>query len=207
MGLKYENYRDLFIMVIEHFGNRFNSIKMLELGCQQIRRKTYPIDSPLRKHNTTKSYFTSLGIEHISVDINNKYGSLKMDLSQPLNKPEWNNYFDCVTNLGTIEHIDQNKIVGQYYAFKTVHDCCKSIMIHVLPTNPTKGHCLYRYAPSFVDKLAKSNNYTVMHKSIWPPDVGVNLLRFVYKKNEDRPFMSLQDFVSMSEGEITERPL
>jgi len=202
MGLKYENYNTIIVKAMNYFGDDFNKIKMLELGCQQIRRKTYPYGSPVRSFSTTKEYFTSLGIEHVSIDMNGKFGSLKIDLSHTVDKPEWKNYFDCVTNLGTIEHIDQNGMEGQHNAFKFVHDCNKlnGLMIHLAPLHGfIKGHCFYRYTEQFVEKLACNNNYEILHNDIWTVNENVRLLRFIYKKNSQQDFMSLNSFIEMNE--------
>lgn len=62
---------------------------MLELG----RKKTNGIP--------WKRYFEGLDIIHTSVDIKGGYGSLKKDLTEPLNLGT----FDMVTNIGTTEHV------------------------------------------------------------------------------------------------------
>jgi len=200
MGLKLHNYNETILIAMNYFGDKFNSINMLELGNQKIRGKTYPIDHPCRKFNTTKEYFKSLGINHISVDINGKNGALSLNLGVPFNKVEWLGYFDCVTNLGTLEHVDIDGLNGQYNAFKNVHDCTKvnGLIVHVLPLN-LRGHCPYSYQEGIIEKLASFNEYILIHKNITPRGIDGALFRIVYKKNTDYNFMSFEDFIMMNE--------
>lgn len=66
---------------------------MLELGNKKNGEYTY------------KAFFESLGYYHVSVDWNGKDGALKMDLREPLNLGT----FDMVTNIGTSEHVGDQR--------------------------------------------------------------------------------------------------
>jgi len=127
----------------------FLGVRVCELGNQHIRHE-------LVQHNTGKSWFASLGAEHVSVDINGEDGSLPMDLSRPLPE-EWRESFDLVTNFGTSEHV-----VGQYQLFKNIHDILKvgGCWIHCVPRRgsyPT--HSPFKYEAAFFSNLSKFNGY------------------------------------------------
>jgi hypothetical protein len=76
--------------------------RMLELGCKVNRGRAY------------KTYFESLGYEHISLDWNGDWGSLVRDLRKPL----WEEFgtFDMVSNIGTTEHVTGDKTISDYMA-------------------------------------------------------------------------------------------
>lgn len=133
MGLRYTVFTELIEKTLKYFSD--TNIAMLELGNQIVRQGTYPKNYPIRKFRTAKDYFKSIGINHVSIDRNGKSRSMPLNLAKPIDKKEWKNYFDCVTDLGTIEHVCQNGLEGQYYSFKNVHDFCKvnGYMLHCLP--------------------------------------------------------------------------
>jgi len=133
--------------------------KMLELGCQEIRRL---VKERLLSKGTSRSYFKSIGIKHTSIDKKGCHRSHKKDLTIPLGE-DYYNRFDIVTNSGTTEHIVPLK--GQYPAFKNIHLCTKveGIMLHILPgIGKYYGHCQTYYDKRFFKMLAKLNNYDIV---------------------------------------------
>ena len=64
-----------------------NGLKMLELGNQVIRPDKQITET------TGKAYFTRLGYEHTSVDLNGLDGALVKDLSKLEDFTEFKNYF------------------------------------------------------------------------------------------------------------------
>ena len=101
----------------EHIGQVYDSVdglKMLELGNQVIRP-----DKQIRE-TTGKLYFTNLGYEHTSVDLNGLDGALIKDLSKLEDFAEYKEYFDVITNAGTIEHVEPFE--KQHTAFLNVHN-------------------------------------------------------------------------------------
>ena len=135
--------------------------RMLELGNQCIR------DARVAER-TGKEYFTRLGAEHISIDLNGRDGALKIDLSAPMDRHGWREYFDIVTNCGTAEHVEPHE--AQYQCFKNIHDCLKAggIAIHLLPDihelrdrGCWKRHCNNYYSREFVEMLAQHNGYRI----------------------------------------------
>lgn len=142
---------------------------MLELG-------NIKIDSPERP--TAKKYFTDLGIQHTSFDINGQDGAIPVDLSQPVD-PSYYQQFDIVTNFGTSEHISD-----QFTVFENIHDCCVDggFMVHSIPLEGYwKDHCPYHYKKGFPEELARLNNYEIVHSKISPRRRNF-LVNFVARK-------------------------
>ena len=132
--------------------------KMLELGCQNIRDK---IRSQLKSKASARSYFNSIGISTVSIDITGCNYSKIVDLRKPIDDI-YHNRFDIITNSGTTEHVVP--FDGQYQAFKNIHLCAKrgAVMIHILPEKRKYlGHCQTYYSQKFFKLLAKNNNYEI----------------------------------------------
>jgi|TARA_X000000950_G_scaffold218249_1_gene262675 hypothetical protein len=151
----------------DQIGKVYNSIdglKMLELGNQVIRpdKKIY--------ETTGKEYFTRLGYHHISVDLNGLDGALTKDLSKLEDFIEYKEYFDVITNAGTIEHVEPYE--SQYTAFLNVHNSLKigGIAIHIGPDIEftKKGHCQYYYDLSFWENITKLSDYEFIDTAVLP---------------------------------------
>jgi len=127
-----------------------NGLSMLEYGDQMVRANG---------NQPAKLYFQSLGVNHVSIDLNGLFGALPMDLSKPLGD-DFHDKFDIVTNSGTTEHI---QIDGQYECFKNAHLCCRigGLMIHVVPKcgQFIKSHGYVYYSKGFFNYLASVNGY------------------------------------------------
>jgi len=87
---------------------------MLELGNKKNDKGVY------------KTYFESLGIEHVSIDLNGRDGALKFDLTLPI----YIEPFDMITNFGTSEHVHDQQALWQ-----NVHHLLKvnGILVSVTP--------------------------------------------------------------------------
>lgn len=99
-------------------------LRILELGAQNLY-------DTLNYGKVAKYVFESEGFEHVSIDIIEHQGALKIDLREPFDL----GLFDLVTNYGTVEHID-----GPLYTpFLNIHNATKlnGIMIH---ENPKTGN-------------------------------------------------------------------
>jgi len=130
----------------------FDNCCMGELGNQRMVYGSY--------NGPAKMYFESKKIRHTSFDINNKDGSIKIDLSKPIPKKYFNK-FDIVTNAGTSEHITN----AQFEVFKNIHDLCKvgGYMIHSIPQKGCWGnHCPHKYTKYFIKKIAQANQYKIL---------------------------------------------
>lgn len=138
----------------------------------------------------SKEYFTALGYDHTSIDLNGREDSLVIDLRYPITDSEHDlkNRFDFTLDIGTVEHID-----NQYMAFKNIHDMCKveGIFIHTLPREKYwMGHCKYKYNLKFFEDLASYNDYEILTLKI---DNEKDILCSI-KKTKDNDFMTESDF-------------
>lgn len=157
-------------------------IQMLELGNQKLRDVEDKVE-------LAKEYFSNLGIQHTSFDINNKDGAIKVDLCKPLDK-KYIERFDIVTDFGTIEHIE-----NQPQVFCNVHDACKvgGYMIHSLPLEKYwNGHCPYHYQEIFPNNLAKKNAYELIFQEI-KPRRKEKFINFIYKRTNNNSFIFTTD--------------
>jgi len=117
---------------------------MFEFGNQKMRCYEVKWDIP------AKEYFQSLGIEHVSLDLNGKDGALKRNILDPVDDL---GEFDVVTNFGSSEHIDPE---SQPKVFEHLHQLCKTggYMIHHVPeVGSWKGHGKYYYTVDFFRHL------------------------------------------------------
>jgi len=168
-----------------------NNIDLLELG-DQIFYKNHPtvgiLDSNFQ-FEIAKDYYESKGINHTSIDFNGQNRSIPFDLSQPLPE-EFHNKFDIITNVGTIEHVEND----QYTAFKNVHMCLKTngLFMSFMPKvdNFDHSHCPWFYNMDFFKNLSGELNYTIHHigELLYPNlDMGI-LITCVLQKNENKDF-------------------
>lgn len=159
--------------------------KMLELGNQRFSRREW------MGARTGKAYFSKRGVEHISLDFNGKDGAVALDLSEAIDKPEWSNHFDIITNSGTTEHVEP--FSAQFTCFGNLHHWLKpgGIFIHIVPaieelerTGRWKNHCNHYYSAAFFEMLAHENDYDLIESTV------INDLRSAcLRKTQDAPFM------------------
>jgi hypothetical protein len=153
MGLKLFDI-NLLKDTLEKNGLQYNGLKMLQLGDQIIR-----IDGKVR----AKAYFESLGAFVFSIDINGKGGSVPIDLSKPIDMPEYNSYFDIITNCGTSEHVSDH-----IQCFANMDYFCKQngLIYNLVPREGfwyNRSHRdVHRYNNYFFEKWANDNGYLVL---------------------------------------------
>lgn len=187
MGLK-RSYIDFINQAIQKtHGDNFKNLKMLELGDQVIKKKSGI------KESTGKLYYQSLGVDHISVDLNGQRGSLVKDLTNPEEFSEFHNYFDVVTNSGTSEHVEPFE--SQYECFKIMHDSTKinGVIIHLVPDveqrdmfNRYIDHCKFYYSMQFFKTLQKICDYDMISLKIIDGLVCAALIKKQQNFNIDR---------------------
>lgn len=170
MGLKVKYLKFFFASLrIAGIVLPYTNIRMAELGNQRMKYKGDPelagyvkkfidvkdgcIDAP----KTGKEFFTALGFDHTSFDINGKDGALPIDLTEPLPAEHFEKY-DIVTNFGTTEHIKK-----QTAAFKNIHNLLKrgGIAIHIVPLEGgiLGHHGVYQYSYDFFEMLCLRHKY------------------------------------------------
>ena len=124
--------------------------RMLELGNKKTGDVSY------------KSYFESLGFEHVSVDWNGEDGALPLDLRDPL--PDWPP-FDMVTNFGTTEHVVDN----QSAVWANIHRMVKvgGVYIGMCPSpEDWWWHGEWYVPPEWYREFAGINGYEIEHLAI-----------------------------------------
>jgi SAM-dependent methyltransferase len=110
-------------------------------------------DGPL-----TEDFYRALGFtDYLAIDVNTKYGSVVMDLNRDLaGELGFRRTFDLVTNLGTGEHVfDQRRVL------ENVHDLTApgGVMVHVMPFVNWLNHGFYNFHPVLYTDLAAANDY------------------------------------------------
>jgi hypothetical protein len=167
-------------------GVDYKGLTLLELGNQEYGSVS------------AKSVYEAQGVNHTSIDLNGRDGSLPLDLSSDITK-HFNNKFDVITNYGTTEHVE-----NQYGVFKNIHSLCKpagGIMIHGVPLiDNWTGHCRYYYSLGFFKELSYICNYKIIDLFVLDTDYYVspnNLVMAVLVKQSDPSFMSEQKFNSI----------
>lgn len=135
--------------------------------------------APMDRAGKVADYYKALGFdEYVAIDVNEKFGSIKMDLNE--NLKEFYGYekqFDLVTNNGTGEHIFDQAMV-----FKNMHQLTTTggLMLHVMPFVHWENHGFYNYNPILYLDLASANAYEVVRLSLasrWGDEILVNVER------------------------------
>ena len=156
--------------------------KMIELGAQRMSGEF--------KVNYGYEHFKDLGYEVTSIDVIPEGYAVIKDLRVPSHFEEWPEYFDVLTNFGTIEHVSPTK--NHYDVWKICHDIVRpgGYYYHVMPDSEILktnglwwGHCNHYYNKEFFELLAKENNYTILGIEYEIANIVV-----LYKKNLDSEF-------------------
>ena len=87
MGLKNPFIKQMIQWIKDDFES-LDNIKMLEFGNQVVRPGHGYFET------TGKDLWTNRGVNHTSVDVNGKHGSLVRDLSELNDFTQWENHFD-----------------------------------------------------------------------------------------------------------------
>jgi 2-polyprenyl-3-methyl-5-hydroxy-6-metoxy-1,4-benzoquinol methylase len=178
MGVR-KDWLDFTFEAIDSTGLRLEALEMCELGNQEIN--VDGID-----YKTAKQYFESLGIRHISIDLNGLDGALIFDLSKPIHSEALLGRFDVVTNFGTSEHVE-----NQYHCFQNIHNFTKKggLCVHAIPKiGHWKDHCEYYYDPSFFKKLAELCNYSIVKEATFSsvgPDTELACAALIKRENSE----------------------
>lgn len=180
-------------------GKGYSDINIVELGNQIIN---YEVRQSLgiNTGHIAKNYFTSLGCNHISIDINGEDGALPIDLGSDFSKANLINRFDILTNHGTTEHVETD----QYKCWENIHNLVKKngIYIHFLPKAyefcPT--HCNWFYTEDFFIYISERLGYKVLFNSeiVYPEKEHGTILGFVFKKEKEYPFNNVDKEVFYS---------
>src|SRR5580658_9378358 len=127
-----------------------------------------------------REFWTWLGLNYASIDIDGSPGSIPLDLNYDEVPTELVGRYDIVTNFGTTEHV-----ANQLQSFKIIHDLAAAgaLMLHVLPAGGMPNHGLVSYNPKFFWMLGRSNGYKIafmtMGQSERNSGLPQNLLEFL----------------------------
>lgn len=172
--------------IIHKLNLNWHDLRICEMG--SIEHKISP-------RMSAKEYYLSHRHvkEHISIDINGEWGSLPLDLNQPLSV-EFSKRFDLVTNYGTGEH------VYNQYSLDSVVKLGGGVMIHALTLlGKWHGHCRYHYPLLFAVKLAEASSYDIINiiqQLKNPTDLDTELILVAYRKTR-KEFISEKEFIKL----------
>jgi len=179
MAIHYDDIVLLMFYVKLVFGKKYKNLKMLELGDQCIWKNKEKVwkffigDSNIECNSDNviicKKFFSKLGFDHTSYDINNKNGAEKVNISSLIQNID--KKYDIITDYGTVEHVGQycSDLTlfenPQYNCFKNIHNLLKinGIVVHCIPApNNWPKHGLFEYSLDFFKNLAIKNNYKIL---------------------------------------------
>lgn len=158
-------------MILDN-GFIFEGLKMCELGNQLIM-------DDYTSFSIAKKYYESLGVKHISIDWNGKDGAIVLDFNKKIDIGK----FDVVTNVGFIEHIENEKQCNE-----NIHNLIKrnGIVIHIAPkiNNYIKHKCFRWFDEKWFYDLAKLKKYEILDIGIINPKQkkGFDCIRCTFKK-------------------------
>jgi hypothetical protein len=142
-----------------------------------------------------REFWTWLGLNYASIDIDGSPGSIPLDLNYDEVPAELLGRYDMVTNFGTTEHV-----ANQLQSFKIAHDLATpgGLMLHVLPASGGLNHGLVSYNPKFFWMLGRSNGYKIafmtMGQSERNSGLPQNLLEFLalYEPQAEKDFAAFR---------------
>jgi hypothetical protein len=119
-----------------------------------------------------REFWTWLGLNYASIDIDGSPGSIPLDLNYDKVPVELVGRYDIVTNFGTTEHV-----ANQLQSFKIIHDLAATgaIMLHVLPAGGAPNHGLVSYNPKFFWMLGRGNGYKIAFMTMGQSDRDAGL--------------------------------
>jgi hypothetical protein len=106
-------------------------------------------------------YYRLLGFaDYVAIDVNDRYGSLVMDLNRDLVRDyDYRETFQLVTNNGTGEHV-----FNQDAIYRNVHQLTVpgGLMLHVMPFYEFVNHGFFAIQPNLYPALARANDYRLL---------------------------------------------
>lgn len=175
--------------------DNLHGIRLCELGNTHLRRTAKNIIG--KEYRTAHTYYNSLGIDCVSIDINGLDGALPLDLNKPI-PSRFVGIFDFLVDSGTSEHIE-----NQYELFRSIFRMLKvgGIFIHMVPAeNNWAGHGIWRYSVAWFERLVKLCCYRKIDHRITDIDYMYefnwkDLIFFSGQKTEWSEFCSVGEFV------------
>jgi hypothetical protein len=179
-----KQFKDFEETLLKELNISYRGLVLCELGAQQ------------QGVISAKEIYEAAGVDHTSIDLNGIWGSLMIDLGEPV-PASFENKFDLITNYGTAEHVN-----NQFGVYSNVHKMCKEngIMIHGAPlVGNWPNHCRYYYTENFYKELSRLAGYEIIKMYIlkdgfftYPNELVITALRKT--RNE---FISESEFNSI----------
>lgn len=123
-----------------------------------------------------EDYYRFLGFaDYHAIDVNDRYGSLVMDLNKDLVEAyDYRAEFSLVTNNGTGEHV-----FNQHTIYRNTHQLTKAggLMIHAQPFIDYVNHGFFSIHPNLYQALAAANGYAIVAMGVSNRD-GMGLTAF-----------------------------
>jgi hypothetical protein len=208
MGYEKESLEPLIQVIKKEFIN-LSGVAMLELGNQEIYGNYDKVEQLYAeygyKHTMSrrivKPFFEYLGMRCTQIDYNGMDGALNYDVRNDITHL-FNMKFKVLTNIGFTEHvgegdIEENLLKNQYSVFKNLHELGEvgSIYYHCVPlTRYWYRHGVCDYSLDFFSALCASNQYYIIkgpYEELYHPEKQAAVF---YKKINDSPFMTLEQF-------------
>jgi hypothetical protein len=122
-----------------------------------------PVCAPRIRPNSPPGcvLWSALGLQSKSIDIEG--GDIRIDLNKGRVPFRYRGAFDLAINAGTTEHI-----ANQGNAFAGIHGLVRTggLMYHQVPATGYIDHGFFGYQPKFFHRLAKSNDYEIVHLAL-----------------------------------------
>lgn len=122
-----------------------------------------PVGAPQIRPNSPpgRLLWSALGLQSKSIDIEG--GDIRIDLNKGRVPFRYRGAFDLAINAGTTEHI-----ANQGNAFAAIHALVRigGLMYHQVPATGLVDHGFFGYQPKFFHRLAKSNDYEIVHLAL-----------------------------------------
>jgi len=132
-------------------------------------------------------YYRLLGFaDYRAIDVNDRYGSLVMDLNRDLAEQyDFRETFSLVTNNGTGEHV-----FNQDAIYRNVHQLTSvgGLMLHVMPFYEFVNHGFFAIQPNLYPALAQANEYHLLALG-----VATRGGRGIVARSDDGPPMLLDE--------------
>jgi hypothetical protein len=106
-------------------------------------------------------FYRLLGLPtYRSIDVNEDYGAIPLDLNVPLADDSLRGQFDVVTDFGSAEHV-----FNVSEAYRSIHRLCRADGLIIAIQGFYRGNGYYLFDHSFFEGLAMANGYDVLFAS------------------------------------------
>ena len=112
-----------------------------------------------------RDLYEHLGMTYTCIDVDARFGSLKLEMNFDAVPPEHRGRYDLTTNHGTSEHI-----LNQYNVFKMMHELTSTggLILHAVPFTAHLEHGFFNYNVDFFSTIARANSYRTLGVWIGP---------------------------------------